>query len=79
MDVGLSTLGAATASCQPGERATGGGALPLAPPSAEVVPAGGAPVPNGEGDVPTGWQGFVFNGSMGAVQMVAYAICARAG
>ncbi len=75
------TVGTATATCQPGERATGGGALPVTPPTQEILPLGGAPLPNGDGDVPTAWQGFVINSSMSAtpVQMVAFAICARAG
>jgi hypothetical protein len=76
---GSGAIGTATASCQPGERATGGGVLPVSGPTSLVLAVGDGPVPGGDGNVPAGWQGFVRNGDMGTAQMVAYAICARAG
>lgn len=80
VDVPNGTVGTATASCQPGERATGGGALPAsAPVNGLVAVLGDGPVPNGDGDVPTGWQAYMVNGDMGTPQLIAYAVCARAG
>jgi hypothetical protein len=73
---GSGAIGTATASCQPGERATGGGVLPVSGPTSLVLAVGDGPVPDGDGNVPAGWQGFVRNGDMGTAQMVAYAICA---
>jgi hypothetical protein len=73
------TIGTATASCQPGERATGGGALPASAPTALTFALGDGPVPSGDGDVPTGWVGYLLNNDMGTAQLVAYAVCARAG
>lgn len=79
VDVPNGTVGTATATCQPGERATGGGALPASPPTAITFVLGGAPVPSGDGDVPTAWVAYLLNNDMGTAQLVAYAICARAG
>lgn len=73
------TVGSATATCQPGERATGGGALPASAPTALTFVIGGGPVPSGDGDVPTGWVGYLVNNDMGTAQLTAYAVCARAG
>ncbi|MGD9571552.1 MAG: hypothetical protein AB7V62_06715 [Thermoleophilia bacterium] len=77
--VGTGTIGTATASCLPGERATGGGSAPAAPTSGVLYPVGGYPVPNGDGDVPTAWTGFVVNNSGAPQSMVAFVVCARAG
>ncbi len=73
------TVGTAIAACAPGERLTGGGAGPAdTSPTPELHGAGGIPVPNGDGDVPSQWQGFVLNAGVAPQAIVAYAICARA-
>ena len=52
---------------------------PAAPNPASLLRVmGDGPVPSEDGAVPTGWQGFVFDGDMGTPQVIAYAICARA-
>lgn len=82
IQVPIGTVGTATAACAPGERLTGGGAAPDGvAPSAVFYPAGGIPLPNGDGETPTQWQGFLVNEptSGSAVGMVAFAICAPAG
>jgi hypothetical protein len=70
--------GAVTASCEPGERATGGGVETGAGNFKNVwspIP-GGKPVPAEAGVTPTGWRGFWFNESGVTDTFHVYAVCA---
>lgn len=67
----------ATASCQPGEKATGGGAESSSPSNGVVhgVVANG-PVPSTVGATPTGWQASQVIGIPGDVTTTVWVVCA---
>jgi hypothetical protein len=72
-------LGGAKAQCNPGERATGGGAAVVkgAPESAFYKEPGGVPYPNGAGEVPTSWTATWFNESgVETITVRVFVICA---
>ena len=70
--------GAATATCEPGERATGGGVETGAGSFANVsspIP-GGKPEPAEPGVTPTSWRGVWLNQSGGTDTFHVYVVCA---
>jgi hypothetical protein len=70
-----------TVSCQPGERAVGGGVGPPLGTSSDLariiysIPLNGGSNA-GDGDVPDGWNGRVFNGHVDTRTFVARVVCA---
>jgi len=65
-----------SASCQPGERATGGGgAFTTIDPGDALVYS--APEPNGSGQTPTKWWVEAHNGTAYAKTLYVYVICAQ--
>jgi len=65
------------ASCEPGEVATGGGALSTGSGGGLPVMRTSRPQPDDPGSVPTGWRVTVVNtATSGTFTAVAYAICA---
>lgn len=72
--VAAGTVGAVSAACQPGERATGGGGGFAGPPTTndnvtESIPVGDEPVPQR-------WRISLFNGGTSPRTPVAYVLCA---
>jgi hypothetical protein len=65
-----------TANCNAGERATGGGAQLWNGGDAGSVVIASSPVPNGQGETPTGWHVVWENKSGGTQTIHTYAICA---
>jgi hypothetical protein len=76
-------FGSAQASCQPGERATGGGVYNessvyyLVVTSSYPTPNSGSPPPTGNGKVPTGWKVWIGNTGTGPQTVNAYVICVK--
>jgi hypothetical protein len=82
VSVGAGAFNSATAACQSGERATGGGVYNesnvsiIAVSSSYPTPNPGSPPPTGDGKVPTGWRVWVKNNGAGPYDVNAYVICA---
>jgi hypothetical protein len=71
------SFGNATARCNRGERATGGGVEVTGTLNGVWYSApGGRPVPNNAGDTPTGWYSDWFNGSGSTDSFRVYVVCA---
>jgi hypothetical protein len=75
-------FGTAEASCQPGERATGGGFFNpsvyyLVLTASYPTPNPGNPPPTGNGKVPTGWKVWVANTGTGSQTVQAYVVCVK--
>ena len=70
--------GKATASCNAGERATGGGVEVVSGNAAKVwyLTSGGVPTPRRQGATSTGWFGEWFNESGSTDTLHVYAVCA---
>jgi hypothetical protein len=82
VSVGVGAFGSATADCQSGERATGGGVYNEANVSVIAI-SSSYPTPNptsrpptGNGKVPTGWRVWVKNNGTSPYDVEAYVICA---
>lgn len=71
--VAPSTVGAVSASCKAGERATGGGGGFAGPPTTKDAVADTIPVGDG---VPMRWRVSLFNGGESPRTPVAYVLCA---
>ena len=72
--IAAGSVGAVSATCMPGERATGGGGGFAGPPTPNdnVVDS----IPVGDGPVPLKWRISLFNGGTSARAPVAYVLCA---
>ena len=74
---GSGDIGSAQANCEPGERATGGGAqVVLGAEKIELYEPGGIPVPSAEDETPTGWDVEWRNTSAAEDVLSVYVICA---
>lgn len=72
--VAVGAVGAVSASCQAGERATGGGGGFAGPPTTNDNVTESIPV--GDGPVPLRWRISMFNGGQSPRTPVAYVLCA---
>jgi hypothetical protein len=67
------------AVCQPGEVATGGGALSTGATGGNPAIRSSEPQPNDPGSVPTSWRAIVANtATTGTITVTAYAVCVSA-
>jgi hypothetical protein len=82
VSVGIGAFASATANCNSGERATGGGVYNeanvslIAISSSYPTPNPTSRPPTGNGQVPTGWRVWVKNNGASAYDVEAYVICA---
>lgn len=67
--------GAPEASCDEGERATGGGVAILGAEAGDYVQQT-FPLPQDAGETPTGWSGMVYITTVGGKQLRTYVVCA---
>ncbi|MCW3018280.1 MAG: hypothetical protein JWN10_588 [Solirubrobacterales bacterium] len=70
------SVGEQTVNCNAGERATGGGDQLWNGSDAGTSVIASSPVPNGQGETPTGWHVVWENKSGGTQTIHTYAICA---
>jgi hypothetical protein len=81
--VGAHSTNAEAALCQPGERATGGGATPGGVTAGEIfplqsVPADGAGLVSDSGQAPLGWRVIMYNGTGSPSSSTVYTVCVPA-
>ena len=72
--VAVGQVGAVSAACRAGERATGGGGGFAGPPTTNDNVVDSLPV--GDGAIPTRWRISLFNGGQSPRKPVAYVLCA---